>query len=69
MRAFIFDMDGTLADTVLDHPLAWDALFTEMGVSMDRDDFFQCSAGLTYRKILPRLLGADFPMGTLLAAS
>ena len=40
MRAFIFDMDGTLADTVLDHPLAWDALFTEMGVSMDRDDFF-----------------------------
>ena len=69
MSAFIFDMDGTLADTMRHHQLAWDALFAEMGVTVDRDDFFQWSAGLTNREILPRLLGHDFPIGELLAAS
>lgn len=62
-------MDGTLADTMRHHQLAWDALFAEMGVTVDRDDFFQWSAGLTNREILPRLLGHDFPIGELLAAS
>ncbi|MBC7711671.1 MAG: HAD family phosphatase [Rhizobacter sp.] len=69
MRAFIFDMDGTLADTMPHHQLAWDVLFSEMGVIVDRDDFFQWSAGLTNREILPRLLGHDFPIEQLLAAS
>ena len=69
MRTFIFDMDGTLADTMPHHQLAWDALFAEMGVTVDRDDFFQWSAGLTNREILPRLLGHDFPIDQLLAAS
>ncbi len=69
MRAFIFDMDGTLADTMPAHQLAWDALFADMGVTVDRDDFFQWSAGLTNREILPRLLGHDFPLDQLLAAS
>lgn len=69
VRAFIFDMDGTLADTMPYHQLAWDALFAEMCVTVDRDDFFQWSAGLTNREILPRLLGHDFPIDELLAAS
>ena len=41
MRAFIFDMDGTLADTMPYHQLAWDALFVDLGVTVDRDDFFR----------------------------
>ena len=69
MRAFIFDMDGTLADTMPYHQLAWDALFADLGVTVDRDDFFRWSAGLTNREILPRLLGHDFPPDELLAAS
>ncbi len=69
MRAFIFDMDGTLADTMPYHQLAWDALFADMGITVDRDDFFQWSAGLTNREILPRLLGQDFPPDELFAAS
>ena len=69
VRAFIFDMDGTLADTMPYHQLAWDALFVDLGVTVDRDDFFSWSAGLTNREILPRLLGHDFPLDELLAAS
>lgn len=69
MRAFIFDMDGTLADTMPYHQLAWDALFADLGVTVDRDDFFRWSAGLTNREILPRLLGHDFPPDEMLAAS
>ena len=69
VRAFIFDMDGTLADTMPYHQRAWDALFTDLGVTVDRDDFFSWSAGLTNREILPRLLGHDYPLDQLLAAS
>ena len=59
MRTFIFDMDGTLADTMPTHQLAWDKLLPELGVTVDRDDFFSWSAGLTNREIFPRLLGGD----------
>lgn len=59
MRTFIFDMDGTLADTMPTHQLAWDKLMPELGITVDRDDFFSWSAGLTNREIFPRLLGSD----------
>ncbi len=59
MRTFIFDMDGTLADTMPTHQLAWDALLPELGIALDRDQFFSWSAGLTNREIFPRLLGQD----------
>ena len=62
MRTFIFDMDGTLADTMPTHQLAWDKLLPELGVTVDRDEFFSWSAGLTNREIFPRLLGADVPI-------
>ena len=62
-------MDGTLADTMPYHQRAWDALFANMDVTVDRDDFFQWSAGLTNREILPRVLGNDYPLDALLAAS
>jgi beta-phosphoglucomutase len=59
VRAFIFDMDGTLADTMPYHQLAWDAMIPELGVQPDRDEFFHWSAGLTNREIFPRLLGRE----------
>ena len=33
-------MDGTLADTMPTHQLAWDALLPKLGVAVDRDYFF-----------------------------
>ncbi len=62
MRTFIFDMDGTLADTMPTHQLAWDKLLPELGITVDRDDFFSWSAGLTNREIFPRLLGEATPV-------
>ncbi len=57
MRAFIFDMDGTVVDNMAYHQLAWDAMLTELGLAVDRNEFFAWSAGLTNAEILPRLLG------------
>ena len=34
MRAFIFDMDGTLADSMPFHEQAWNALMPELGVRL-----------------------------------
>ncbi len=65
MRTFIFDMDGTLADTMPTHQLAWDKLLPELGVTVDRDDFFSWSAGLTNREIFPRLLGSDITVAEI----
>ena len=39
-RAFIFDMDGTLADSMPFHEQAWTAMMPELGVKVDRDAFF-----------------------------
>lgn len=65
MRTFIFDMDGTLADTMPTHQLAWDKLLPELGVTVDRADFFSWSAGLTNREIFPRLLGSDITVAEI----
>ncbi len=35
MRALIFDLDGTLVDTVCAHVLAWQGAFTELGLTID----------------------------------
>jgi beta-phosphoglucomutase family hydrolase len=59
VRAFIFDMDGTLADTMPYHQMAWEYLLPELGIAVDHDEFFTWSAGLTNREIFPRLLGRD----------
>jgi len=52
-------MDGTLADTMPYHQQAWDALLPELGISVDKDEFFRWTAGLTNREIFPRLLARE----------
>jgi len=56
LAALIFDLDGTLADTMPYHQEAWDILLAELGIAVDRDAFFRWTAGLTNREIFPRLL-------------
>lgn len=57
LRAFIFDLDGTLADTMPFHQQAWDAVLAQLGIDVDKGDFFRWTAGLTNQEIFPRLLG------------
>ncbi|TAG02050.1 MAG: HAD family phosphatase [Betaproteobacteria bacterium] len=59
LDALIFDMDGTLVDSMPFHEKAWDVMLPELGVSIDRFEFFTWSAGLTNREIFPRLLKRD----------
>ncbi len=54
--ALIFDMDGTLVDSMPYHEKAWDLMMPELGISVDRFEFFTWSAGLTNKEIFPRLL-------------
>ncbi len=35
MKALIFDLDGTLVDTVYAHVLAWQLAFAEAGMPID----------------------------------
>ena len=35
MRALIFDLDGTLVDTVYAHVLSWQLAFAEAGIAID----------------------------------
>lgn len=46
-------MDGTVVDNMAFHQLAWDAMLTDLGLSVDRDGC-AWSAGLTNAEILPR---------------
>lgn len=57
IEALIFDMDGTLVDSMPYHEKAWNLMMSELGVVVDRFEFFTWSAGLTNKEIFPRLLG------------
>jgi len=39
-RGFIFDLDGTLADTMPAHFVAWTAIATRYGLSFPEDEFY-----------------------------
>ncbi len=69
MRAFIFDMDGTLADTMPFHEMAWQTLLSDLNLAVNPDEFFTWSAGLTNREIFPRLLGREVPVTELVTLS
>ncbi|MDP9044421.1 MAG: HAD family phosphatase [Pseudomonadota bacterium] len=52
MRAFLFDLDGTLIDSMPHHQSAWDAWHVRHGLPMDSDGFFAATAGRSNPEIL-----------------
>src|SRR5438105_1318360 len=52
--ALLFDLDGTLADTMTLHLDAWQRVLGERGVTLDRERYFSM-AGIPTRRILPIL--------------
>lgn len=57
IRAFIFDMDGTLVDNMYFHTQAWGKMLEENGIEMNAHDFLVKTAGKTNREILPTIFG------------
>jgi beta-phosphoglucomutase len=55
--AFLFDMDGTLADTMPYHLQAWMDLLDELGVRMPDRDFLRKTSGQMNHQILRGVLG------------
>ncbi len=63
MRALIFDLDGTLVDTVYAHVFSWQRAFNEEGISIDGWKIHRrigMSGGL-FARAVARELGRDIP--------
>ncbi len=60
MKALLFDLDGTLIDSMPHHHEAWVAWHARRGMAMDEGDFFASTAGRANAEILLGL----FPAGT-----
>jgi len=58
VRALLFDMDGTLVDSMPWHLRSWVALLAEHGVTVDPHDFLLETAGTRADVILRERLGA-----------
>ena len=55
VRAFLFDLDGTLIDSMPHHQRAWNAWFARRGLPMSPADFFASTAGRSNIEILENL--------------
>ena len=55
MKAFLFDLDGTLIDSMPQHHSAWKAWYARRGLPMDAGDFFASTAGRSNAEILADL--------------
>ncbi len=58
MKAFLFDLDGTLIDSMPHHQSAWDAWYARRGLPMDSNEFFASTAGRSNAEILADLFPA-----------
>ncbi|MBB3698784.1 beta-phosphoglucomutase family hydrolase [Flammeovirga yaeyamensis] len=54
IRGLIFDMDGTVADTMPTHYLAWKVVFDEIGYNFTEKEFYEL-AGVTSVEILEKI--------------
>ena len=62
VRALLFDLDGTLIDSMPLHHVAWQQWHAEMALPFDEAGFFEATAGRTNQEILLDLFpshGAD----------
>ena len=60
-RGFLFDLDGTLIDSMPCHHDAWVAWHARRGVAIDADAFFAATAGRSNDEILTDLFPAATP--------
>ena len=56
--ALLFDLDGTLIDSMPIHHAAWRRWHAELGLPFDEDGFFAASAGRTNEELLAELFPA-----------
>lgn len=62
LRAVLFDMDGVLFDSMKNHTLAWYKAISELGISCERDEFYQYEGATgkwTINLIFNRAYGRD----------
>ncbi|UMR29139.1 HAD family phosphatase [Massilia sp. MB5] len=57
VRAFVFDMDGTIVDNMAFHTQSWLAFFARRGREVDADEFFRATAGRQGGEIMRSYLG------------
>jgi beta-phosphoglucomutase-like phosphatase (HAD superfamily) len=57
MTAFIFDIDGTIIDSMPFHERSWDVFLSRRGTPTAREDFFRRTAGRTGTEVMRELLG------------
>ena len=55
--AFIFDIDGTIIDSMPFHERSWDVFLTRRGVPTVGEDFFRRTAGRTGVEVMRELFG------------
>ena len=60
MPAFVFDIDGTIIDSMPFHGRSWDVFLPRRGVAYDGEGFLRRTAGRTGTEIMRELFG---PMG------
>jgi beta-phosphoglucomutase len=58
VRAFLFDLDGTLIDSMPHHHDAWVAWHARRGLGIDADAFFKATAGRSNAEILAEMFPA-----------
>ncbi len=58
MQALLFDLDGTLIDSMPHHQGAWNAWYARRGLPMNAADFFEATAGRSNAEILLELFPA-----------
>lgn len=56
IKAFLFDLDGTLASTAIVNSKAYAAALAEVGVHVDVVEFAKITSGKNWRQFLPELL-------------
>ena len=54
---FIFDIDGTIIDSMPFHERSWEVFLTRRGVATAREDFFRRTAGRTGVEVMRELFG------------